>query len=126
MKYITELQQAEFYEELIELRKKKKYPENLFFYSAFDDPNPEVNQYGVLRKDYSEKESYKVLKKFTKPRSPRTRLFLCNDPDGWFIDVLELKTKTGEVTDNEGWITEKDLEQWCDWHANMGWVEQKV
>lgn len=68
---------------------------------------------------------YKVVKKFNKPRSPRTRLFVTNDPDKWFIDVIEIKTKTGEVTDEEGWIIEKDLNDWTVWYNRLGWEEEK-
>jgi len=69
--------------------------------------------------------NFKIIKKFRKHRSPRTRLFACGDPDGWFIDVLEIKTKTGEVTDEEGWITEKQVEGWTSWYKNLGWEEEK-
>ena len=74
-------------------------------------------------KDYTD---FKIIKKFTKPRSPRTRLFATNDQDGWFIDVFSIKTKTQEVVKNEGWITERDLPQWINWYERLGWVEQKV
>ena len=67
-----------------------------------------------------------VVKKFTKPRSPRTRVFATADPDGWFIDVFEIKTRTGEVVDEEGWIIEKDVADWTLWFNNLGWIEQKI
>lgn len=67
---------------------------------------------------------FKIIKKFRKHRSPRTRIFATNDPEEWFIDVLEIKTKTGEVTDEEGWILEKDVETWVDWYKRLGWIEQ--
>jgi len=67
----------------------------------------------------------KIIKKFKKPRSPRTRIFACSDPDGWFIDVLDIKTRTGEVADDEGWITAKDIPQWVSWYKNLGWEEVK-
>lgn len=69
-------------------------------------------------------KGYKVIKEFKKPRSPRTRLFLTNDPDKWFIDVIEIKTKTGEVTDEEGWIIERDVKGWSDWYNRLGWKEE--
>ena len=69
---------------------------------------------------------FKVIKRFTKPRSSRTRLFATNDPEGWFIDIFSIKTKTGEVASNEGWLTKKDLDQWIDWSKSLGWIEQKV
>lgn len=66
---------------------------------------------------------FKIVKKFNKSRSPRTRLFACGDPCQWFIDVLEINTKTGEVVDDEGWIIEKDVETWADWYDSLGWKE---
>jgi len=86
---------------------------------AYEKKTKEITYYP---KDYA---NFKLIKQFRKPRSPRTRLFICNDPDGWFIDVIEIKTKTGEVVDNEGWITKKDLDGWSNWYKNLGWIEQK-
>ena len=71
-------------------------------------------------KDYP---GFKLIKQFKKPRSPRTRLFACGDPEGWFIDVMEIKTRTGEVIDNDGWITERDIKQWTEWYETLGWEE---
>lgn len=59
--------------------------------------------------------------KFRKPRSPRTRILSCSDKDEWFVDVLEIMTKTGKVVDDEGWITMKDIPQWTGWYKNLGW-----
>jgi hypothetical protein len=73
-------------------------------------------------KDYP---GFKLIKKFNKPRSPRTRMFACGDPDGWFIDVMEIQTKTGQVMDEEGWITERDVKQWTEWYKRLGWIEQE-
>jgi len=73
-------------------------------------------------KDYPK---FKIIKTFRKPHSPRTRMFATNDPNGWFIDVFEIKTKSEEVADNEGWITEKDMKDWTTWYERLGWVEQK-
>jgi hypothetical protein len=81
-----------------------------------------IKEITYFPKDYP---NFKIIKTFRKPRSPRTRMFACADPEGWFIDVFELKTKTGEVVDNEGWITEKDVEQWTGWYKRLGWEEQK-
>jgi hypothetical protein len=64
-----------------------------------------------------------IVKKFNKPRSPRTRIFSCSDPDNWFVDVLEIKSKTKEVVDDEGWITMKDVDDWTDWYKRLGWEE---
>lgn len=64
MKEVTEEEQADKYLELLNMRLRKRYPENLFFYVAHDDPNPEVKHFGILRSDYSEKKSYNVLKDF--------------------------------------------------------------
>jgi len=68
---------------------------------------------------------FKIFKTFKKPHSPRTRMFAYEDSDSWFIDVFEIKTKTGEVVDNEGWITIKDVEHWSEWYERLGWIEQK-
>ncbi|MBW3020870.1 hypothetical protein KY334_06245 [Candidatus Woesearchaeota archaeon] len=72
-------------------------------------------------KDY---EGFKVIKSFRKKRSPRTRLFVCGDPDGWFIDSIEIKTRTGEVVDDEGWITERQVEDRSKWYNSLGWLEE--
>jgi len=74
-------------------------------------------------KDYS---NFKVIKKFTKPRSPRTRVFATSDKEGWFIDVFSIKTKTGEVVNNEGWITQEQIKQWTNWYETLGWIEKKT
>jgi hypothetical protein len=67
----------------------------------------------------------RIIKKFKKPRSPRTKILACSDKDNWFVDVLDLKTRTGEVADDEGWITMKDVPQWVTWYKNLGWDEVK-
>jgi hypothetical protein len=74
-------------------------------------------------KDYPD---FKIIKKFKKGRSPRTRLFITNDPDEWFIDVIEIKTKSGEVTDEEGWVIRKDLDDWTEWYKRLKWEEEKT
>lgn len=73
--------------------------------------------------DYS---TYKLIKKFRKSRSPRTRIFITNDPAQWLIDVMEIKTRTGEVVNNEGWITEKQIDDWSNWYKNLGWEECSI
>ena len=50
----------------------------------------------------SEYATYKVLSHLTKPRSGISVKFVTNDPDIWTIDKLCYKTKTGEITLNEG------------------------
>ncbi len=85
---------------------------------AYQKKRAEIKHYP---KDF---EDFKLIKLFRKPRSPRTRIFTCNDPDGWFIDVIEIKTKTGEVVDEEGWITNRDVDQWTEWYERLGWVVQ--
>ena len=64
---------------------------------------------------------FKIIKQFSKTRSPRTRIFATNDPDGWFIDSFEIKTRSGEVVDNEGWITAKQMPAWIAWYKTIGW-----
>jgi len=49
--------------------------------------------------DYAD---YKVLAHLVKPRSPISVKFVTNDEDGWFIDKLCYKTKTGVITLDEG------------------------
>jgi len=69
---------------------------------------------------------FKVIKTFKKLRSPRTKMFATGEKDGWFVDVFELKSRTGEVVDNEGWITKTQVEEWTSWYKNMGWEEVKI
>jgi len=66
---------------------------------------------------------YKILKKFNKPRSPRTRLFTTHDEEGWFIDVMEMMTKSKQIVSDDGWIIEKDVPHWTLWYENLGWTE---
>ena len=70
----------------------------------------------------SEFADYKKLAKMKKKRSPHTVEFLCNDPEGWFIDCVEYRTKSGVVM-HDDCINEKDMPSWITWHNNMGWEE---
>jgi len=71
-------------------------------------------------KNISEFSDYKEIAKFEKPRSPRTLVFLTNDPDEWFIDIIYYKTKSGIVTTEE-YIIAKDLPDWIRWKEGLGW-----
>ncbi|MFW6310795.1 MAG: hypothetical protein ACOC1K_01015 [Nanoarchaeota archaeon] len=68
-------------------------------------------------------ENYKVLKLLKKKRSPLKTVFATNDPEGWFINVITYKNKSGEVSDVET-IIEKDLKDWYEWHERMGWEKE--
>ena len=70
-------------------------------------------------KDYP---NFKVVDKFHKKRSPRLRIFATGDPDEWFVDVLDVMKKTGEVVEEEGWITAKDVPSWTEWFNRLGWI----
>lgn len=68
---------------------------------------------------------HKIVKSFSKSRSPRTLLFITNDKDEWFIEVIEIKTKTGEVANREGTIIAKDMPHWIKWLDGIGWKENQ-
>jgi hypothetical protein len=70
----------------------------------------------------SEFSNYKELFRFKKDRSPHSVVFLTNDPQGWFINCVEYKTKSGMVSDNSI-IIAKDLDNWIEWHRNLGWKD---
>lgn len=55
---VSEEKQAEYYRELLKIRQQKGYPQKIIFYSAIDDPKPEVKPFGILRRDHSEKPAY--------------------------------------------------------------------
>jgi len=84
-----------------------------------------MSKYKKKEKKYwpTDYPNFKTIKIFNKPRSPRTRVLTSEDKDGWFIDVLSVKTKTGEVADNQGWILKKQIQGWVDWYKSLGWVE---
>jgi hypothetical protein len=73
-------------------------------------------------KNISEFSSYKELERFKKKRSPHTLVFLTNDPDEWFIDCIEYRSKSGVVI-HDDLIIAKDLLDWIRWHKSMGWKE---
>ena len=57
----------------------------------------------------SEFDNHKKICQLNKPRSPRTLLFCTEDlPDEWLIDVVEYKTKSGEMLDTY-YITSKEM-----------------
>lgn len=67
----------------------------------------------------SEYAKHKVLAHLTKPRCVSIK-FVTNDPDGWTIDKLCFKNKTGEITLNEG-IIEKEYEYWVQSYIEKGY-----
>jgi hypothetical protein len=69
-------------------------------------------------------DDYKVLARLTKPKSPITVLFCTHDlPDEWLIDMIEYRTKTGEVTFCPG-ILGKDLQHHIENYINDGYVKE--
>jgi hypothetical protein len=66
--------------------------------------------------DYAD---YKVLAHLTKPRALIAIKFVTNDPDGWTIDKIHYKIKSGEITINEG-VNAKSLEGWIDYLMSKG------
>jgi hypothetical protein len=71
-------------------------------------------------KNISEFSAYKELLRMKKKRSPHTVVFLCDDPDGWFINCVEFRSKSGVVM-HDDLINEKSMPGWISWHKNMGW-----
>jgi polysaccharide biosynthesis protein PslG len=56
--------QADRYLDMLTKRKEKNYPQKIFFYEIIDDPNPNIDPWGILRYDLSEKPAYTVYKDF--------------------------------------------------------------
>jgi hypothetical protein len=71
--------------------------------------------------DYSE---YKVLAEVRKPNARTSIIFVCNDPDGWSIDKLNYKIKSGEITLNEG-VNAKDFPDFIQWYITLGYERIK-
>ena len=74
------------------------------------------------RKNISEFSAYKVLGRMKKKRSPHSILICTEDPEEWFIDFVEYRTKSGVVM-HDDFIIAKDLPGWISWHKNLGWEE---
>jgi hypothetical protein len=70
----------------------------------------------------SEFSAYKELLRMKKERSPHSILFCTEDPEGWFINCVEYRTKSGVVM-HDSFIIEKDMPGWISWHKNLGWIE---
>lgn len=70
----------------------------------------------------SEFSAYKELGRMKKKRSPHSILICTNDPNSWFINFIEYKTKSGIIS-HEDFIIEKDLSEWILWHKNLGWEQ---
>ena len=70
----------------------------------------------------SDFSAYKKLVSMTKKRSPHSIVFCTDDPEGWFINCVEYRTKSGVVI-HDDYIIETDLESWITWHKNLGWEE---
>lgn len=71
-------------------------------------------------------EGFKVIKAWIKKRSPRAKIWATNDPEEWFIDILDVAKKTGEVKTSEGWVIKKDIEGWSDWYKSLGYEEISI
>ena len=72
-------------------------------------------------KNISEYTAYKeLLRMKKKTRSPHSLVFLCDDPEGWFINCVQYRTKSGVVV-HDDYIIEKDMPGWISWHENLGW-----
>ena len=46
--------------------------------------------------------------------------FMTDDPEEWFINCIEYRTKSGIVV-HDSLIIAADLKQWVEWHQRMGW-----
>lgn len=68
----------------------------------------------------SEYSKYKELSRYKKFRSPHTLVFMTNDPEEWFINCIEYRTKSGIVV-HDSLIIASDFKQWSEWHQRMGW-----
>lgn len=62
------------------------------------------------------------MSRFKKKRSPHTLVFLTEDPEEWFIDCIEYKSKSGVVI-HDDIIIMKDMPDWIDWHKRLEWEE---
>jgi len=67
-------------------------------------------------------KNYKKIALYEKPKSPYQILFTTNDPEGWFIEVIHYKKKSGEISDISH-IIEKDLSKWMEWKETNGWIK---
>jgi len=72
--------------------------------------------------DISEFAGYKELLRMKKPRSPHSILFCTEDPEEWFVNCVEYKSKSGKVV-HDDFIIMKDMPGWVSWHKNLGWNE---
>lgn len=70
----------------------------------------------------SQYKKHKLIARLKKTRSPHEILFSTSDPDGWFIDVIWYKKKTGEISD-KSLIIKKDLDIWMRFQKSLGWEE---
>lgn len=74
-----------------------------------------------IEHNISEFSSFKILSTWKKAKSPHTVVFVTNDPEGWFINCVEYRTKSGVVI-HDDFIIEGDLEDWYKWHEGLGWI----
>jgi len=74
-------------------------------------------------KNISGFSAYKEIMRMKKKKSPHSVIFCTNDPDGWFINCVEYRTKSGVVM-HDDCIIKKDLQEWIGWHKNIGWEER--
>jgi hypothetical protein len=71
-------------------------------------------------RNISDFKNFKKLYRFTKPRSPLCIELMIDAVDGWFINIVKYKKKTGEVTDNFN-ILEKEIDMWVIKYKEAGW-----
>jgi len=82
-------------------------------YNNFKKPKPKSE-------NISKYKGYKQLAYLTKPRALIAIKFLTNDPDGWFIDKVNYRITSGEIT-SEDMIIEKDFEEWVQYLVDKGY-----
>jgi hypothetical protein len=71
-------------------------------------------------RNISDFKSFKKLYKFAKPRSPLCIELMTDSIDGWLIDIVKYKKKTGEVRDNFS-ILRKEIDTWVTKYKEAGW-----
>jgi hypothetical protein len=65
----------------------------------------------------------KVIAEMIKVRSPHTIIFYEDPHDDYFIHVAQVRTKTGDITD-ESLIIRPDLETWIRHYNRIGFLFQ--
>lgn len=71
-------------------------------------------------RNISQYDNYKELFTLKRNRSGSRMLFCTNDKAEWFIDVIEYKSKSGEISDSYT-IIKSDLEKFRKFNEKNGW-----